>query len=210
MLRRLGIAVLASSGLWSCSSLESVDLDQLVSRFVPGVGEAAEAKVHGAPIPESEVPAWARSVADDWYAPPDPPPTPRRKPTRLAEARPLSTPAGRGLDPALLVGLDFAATKALLGDPVSQLEQPPAKVWAYNGGICMFNVFFYPSMDDNVFRVLTYAATNGDTSGLVPAAKGTESETTKFSGHDSPVLQRCFAELFHGRGPQGAGYQDAG
>ncbi|MFQ5466836.1 MAG: hypothetical protein ACE5DS_01765 [Kiloniellaceae bacterium] len=185
-------------------------MDQLVSRFVPGVGEAAEAHAPSERIPESKVPLWAQSVADDWYVPPDPPPTPRRKPTRLAEARPLSAPAGRGLDPALLVGLDFAATKALLGDPVLQLEQPPAKVWAYNGGICMFNVFFYPSMDDNVFRVLTYAATDGDTSGLVPAARGMEAETTKNRGHDNPVLQRCFAELFHDRESQDASYQDAG
>lgn len=127
------------------------------------------------------------------------PPTPRRKPLEHeAEARP-EQPAG-SLDPDHIVGADFDAVRALLGDPALELEEPPAKVWAYNGGSCMFNVFFFPSVEDNVYRVLTYEVTGP----VTPAADGQPPNplspaTIKIKDPTHPALQECFDELLRNR-----------
>jgi hypothetical protein len=125
------------------------------------------------------------------------PPLPRRKPTSATLL------ARRDFHPDLLVGLDFNATKALLGDPALQLEEPPAKIWAYNGGTCLLNVFFYPSVGDSVFRVLTYEVRSGDTK---PGTAGADlAAVTKVEDKNSAVVRQCFADLLQGREVPDAG-----
>jgi hypothetical protein len=122
---------------------------------------------------------------------------PRRKPVEATMV------ARREFHPDLLVGLDFNATKALLGEPALQADEPPAKIWAYNGGTCMLHVFFYPSVGDNIFRVLTYEVRGGDIK-----QDGTTvdlSAATKISDKNSPVVRSCFAELLQGRDVPDAG-----
>ncbi len=131
------------------------------------------------------------------------PPLPRRKPgpgsqLALAEA-----------DPERLVGLDFDATKALLGDPAQRREQPPAKVWAYDGGHCLFSVFFYPSVDDTTFRVLAYEVSEGTAAASAPEggapAGGAEAGAARIRDKNSPLVRRCFADLLHSRRQPNAG-----
>jgi hypothetical protein len=130
------------------------------------------------------------------------PPLPRRKPEAISEV------TLAGADPQRLVGLDFDATKALLGDPVARMEQPPAKVWAYTGGGCMFSVFFYPSVDDQGFRVLAFEVTDEvdilDLHWLrdPPVAAP---EAPKVLNQDDTVVRRCFAELLHNQQAPDAG-----
>ena len=118
------------------------------------------------------------------------PPLPRRKPEAISEV------TLAGADPQRLVGLDFDGTKALLGDPAARMEQPPAKVWAYAGGGCMFSVFFYPSVDDQVFRVLAIEVTGE------AVAEPTAHEVMD---PDDPAVRRCFAELLQNQQAPNAG-----
>ncbi|MFQ5773392.1 MAG: hypothetical protein ACE5GS_02630 [Kiloniellaceae bacterium] len=196
MLRRLGITVLAILALSGCTTLESLDFGV----FRPGGTEAADAWPEPAILdPTAQDLAYVEPARSESAAVEEMPPLPRRKPS-WSEQVVLQDP-----DPELLVGLDFEATKALLGDPALQLEQPPAKVWAYNGGTCMFNVFFYPSMDDNTFRVLTYDVTGGEAQpGGVETSQG-ESGPVKIRDRDNPILRQCFADLLHGRDFRDAG-----
>jgi len=94
---------------------------------------------------------------------------PRRKPAHYV-AGPPERPFVA--DPQRLLGLNFEAAKALLGDPALHVEEPPAKIWAYNGGICRLNVYFYPRVDDEIFNVLAYEVTDG-----APSAIGAELAT---------------------------------
>jgi hypothetical protein len=95
-------------------------------------------------------------------APPPPPPEaaplPAQKPAQVATTAPESAPAGP--DPKQLVGLDFAQTRHLLGQPSKQEEKPPAKVWVYNGTDCDLTIFFYADINTQQFRALTYEFTN--------------------------------------------------
>ncbi len=126
-----------------------------------------------------------------------PPPLPRRKPEAVSKL--TLTDA----DPQRLVGLDFDGTKALLGDPAVRMEQPPATIWAYTGGGCMFSVFFYPSVDDQVFRVLAIevtdeAAAPGATEAVALGAtedRETEAASPKVMDQEDPAVRRCFADL---------------
>lgn len=123
-------------------------------------------------------------------------PKPRRKPNQPEEEQDVSTL----VTPDDVVGLDFAGMRTLLGDPALELEEPPAKIWAYNGGSCMFNVFFFPSVEDNVYRVLTYEVTGP----VEPAADGRvpnplSPTTIKIKDPKHPALQECFDELLRGR-----------
>ena len=104
-----------------------------------------------------------------------PPPLPQRKPAdQVAE---LTTQAGEAPGPDIekLVGLDFDATQALLGAPALDEVQPPARVWAYNGTGCVLNIFFYPNVDGQSYRALTYEV------------KGAEGSPER--------VRSCFAEL---------------
>ncbi len=46
-------------------------------------------------------------------------------------------------DPARLMGLDRAGLAKLLGDPELMRREPPAEIWQYRVGSCVFDVFLY-------------------------------------------------------------------
>ncbi len=176
MIRPLGVAVLAILTLSACAPV-----DTLTELWFPPETVAARPAV-----------GWAEA-----------PPVPRRKPEAISEA--ISEVTLAGADPQRLVGLDFDGAKALLGDPAARMEQPPAKVWAYAGGGCMFSVFFYPSVDDQVFRVLAIEVT--DEAGAPGATKGRDSEAAspKVMDQDDPAVRRCFADLLQNQQVPNAG-----
>ena len=127
------------------------------------------------------------------------PPLPRRKPEVISEV------TLAGADPQRLVGLDFDGTKALLGDPAARMEQPPAKVWAYAGGGCMFSVFFYPSVDDQVFRVLAIEVTDEAVAAGATEDQTSEAPSSKVMDPNDPAVRRCFAELLQNQQTPNAG-----
>ncbi len=126
-------------------------------------------------------------------------PLPRRKPEAISEA------TLAGADPQRLVGLDFDGTKALLGDPAARMEQPPAKVWAYAGGGCTFSVFFYPNVDDQVFRVLAIEVTGEAVAAGATGNQESEAASPKVMDPADPAVRRCFAELLQNQQAPNAG-----
>ncbi len=46
-------------------------------------------------------------------------------------------------DPARLMGLDRAGLAEMLGDPELTRREPPAEIWQYRGGSCVFDIFLY-------------------------------------------------------------------
>jgi hypothetical protein len=105
------------------------------------------------------------TAAPEPPAPPPPPaaaaPVPAEKPAQFATTAPEPVPAAPpGPDPKELVGLDFAQTQRLLGQPSRQEEKPPAKVWVYNGTDCDLTIFFYADINTREFRALTYEIKN--------------------------------------------------
>jgi|GEM_PF-1697160 len=199
MIRRVSGVVLATMVLSACSSLDSALNALDLGVLSPGTAgdslpDALTDSSVQTELPEGHAEAVAAEASTGASAEP---PVPRRKPADVTMV------ARRDLHPDLLVGLDFNATKALLGDPVSQLEQPPAKIWAYNGGSCMLNVFFYPSVGDSVFRVLTYEVRGSDAE---PGDAVIDlSAATKISDKDSPLVRGCFADLLQRRDVPDAG-----
>jgi hypothetical protein len=178
MIRPLGVAVLAISTLSACTPVNS-----MIERWFP-----SEETTAAQPVTR---PAVAVAVAVV-------PPLPRRKPEAISELTLVDA------DPQQLVGLDFDGTKALLGDPVAKMEQPPAKVWAYAGGGCMLSVFFYPSVDDRGFRVLAYEITDAadvlDIQWLSDppvAAPEMPPAMPKVLKKDESIIRHCFAEFLH-------------
>ncbi len=127
------------------------------------------------------------------------PPVPRRRPEAISEV------TLAGADPQRLVGLDFDATKALIGDPAARMEQPPAKVWAYASSGCVFSVFFYPGVSDQVFRVLTIEVTDEAVAAGAAEDPETEPASPKVMNQDDPVVRRCFAELLQNQQAANAG-----
>ena len=99
------------------------------------------------------------------------PPVPRRRPAFSVIAE--ETPDKPKID--WLVGQDFKAVQALLGDPALKEVQAPANVWAYNGSGCVLNIFFYPHVGGSGYQALTYEV------------KGAEDT--------ADVESRCFHEL---------------
>ena len=170
MIRPLGVAVLATLTLSACAPVNT-----MIDRWFP-------------PEAATEAAAVAQPAAQPAAGSAEAPPVPRRKPEAISEV------TLAGADPQRLVGLDFDGTKALLGDPAARMEQPPAKVWAYAGGGCMFSVFFYPSVDDRVFRVLAIEVTD-------EAAAA----SPKVLDPDDPAVRRCFAELLQHQQAPNAG-----
>jgi hypothetical protein len=120
-------------------------------------------------------------VTDEVAEQKPPPPLPIRKPEVPKSA--LETTKVPEVEPDSLVGLDFARTTALLGEPALLIEEPPAKIWAYNGSSCVLHVFFYPKVGGTDFRVLTYEV-KGGAAGDAP--QGAESK--EFARH-------CLSEL---------------
>lgn len=100
-------------------------------------------------------------VTDEVATPKPLPPRPLRKPEVPQAAIAAATASAPEADPDTLVGLDFERTTALLGDPALLIEEPPAKIWAYNGTNCVLHVFFYPKVGGSDFRVLTYKVGGG-------------------------------------------------
>lgn len=108
-------------------------------------------------------------VSDEVAKAKPPPPLPVRKPEVPQEI--LEATQVPEMDPDSLVGLDFERTTALLGEPALLIEEPPAKIWAYNGTNCVLHVFFYPKVGGSDFRVLTYEVKGGTESGAAQAAQ---------------------------------------
>ena len=98
-----------------------------------------------------------------------PPPLPVRKPEVPQEA--VEAAKVPEMDPDSLVGLDFERTTALLGEPALLIEEPPAKIWAYNGPSCVLRVFFYPKVGGSDFRVLTYEVKGGAGDGIADTTR---------------------------------------
>jgi hypothetical protein len=126
-------------------------------------------------------------VTDEVAKPMPLPPLPLRKP----EVPPAALEATRPpqVDPEALVGLDFERTSELLGDPSLLIEQPPAKIWAYNGRNCVLQVFFYPKVGGSDFRVLTYEVKGGPESPAARAGEATKTEEMK------EFARLCLSEL---------------
>ncbi len=166
MIRPWGALLLAAFALSACSTLESIELDNLLPESWS--------------LADKDEPSADQTVVANGELPP----TPKSKP------EPAAAISVAQIGPKQLVGLDFESTKALLGDPARQLEQPPAKVWAYNGKTCVFNVFFYPSVDDDVFRVLTYKVAGG-----APAGESPEAAEPSPADKKNEIARRCFTNL---------------
>ena len=198
MFRRLGVVALATLMVSACAELTELQGNVLsyLDQIAPGSAKnsaksaRAERQYFGG---EGETLSRIASLSLAK------PPVPRRKPDH-PEPIVLAEP-----DPHLLVGLDFEATKALLGNPIVQLEQPPAKIWAYDSGTCMFSVFFYPSVDDKVFRVLTYEATGAESESTGLQTASGDAARVKVRDRDNPVLRRCFADVLQNRAVPNAG-----
>lgn len=61
-----------------------------------------------------------------------------------------------GTDPGWLIGLDQEGTIYLMGQPDIKVEQPPARVWQYNGNNCTLRLFLYLDMVTVRYRTLFY------------------------------------------------------
>lgn len=116
-----------------------------------------------------------------------PPPVPIRKPAVPQAA--IETLRATQVDPDTLVGLDFERTTALLGDPALLIEQPPAKIWAYNGASCALHIFFYPKVGGTDFRVLTYEVKGGPEGAAARTAEGARTAEAEAFARD------CLSEL---------------
>jgi len=197
MIRASSALVLAMLVLSACASLESIKREL----FPPEPAAAGDTVAASSASQPSASQSSASQSSASRAA--EVPPRPRRKPEAISELTLAEA------DPERLVGLDFDATKALLGAPAATHEEPPAEIWAYQGGTCSFNLFFYPSVDDKVFRVLAYEVTEEipiaektPSSGEVPPsgdtiAEAREPSAVKVRDKDNPMVRRCFAELLH-------------
>ncbi len=57
-----------------------------------------------------------------------------------------------------LLDKDFADVMALLGDPSSKQLQSPGEMWLFAASDCTLRLFFYPQVEGESFRVLSYEA----------------------------------------------------
>src|SRR3546814_2300873 len=147
-----GVLGTAMLGLSACAEL-GIQLPDLRGSTAESTGPvlAEQALSNAGRFPED--------VSDEVATPKPVPPLPARKPeVPQAAIQALQAPQA---DPDALVGLDFERTTALLGDPALLIEEPPAKIWAYNGTNCVLHVFFYPKVGGTDFRVLTYEVKGG-------------------------------------------------
>lgn len=133
----------------------------------------------------SEGDATAAQAAEAAGVVPTPPP-PDPKPEIPAQTAPEQlAKAPSSHDPRVLIGLDFDQASRLLGDPALREDKPPAKLWLFTGNSCSMRVFFYPTLGDTTYRVLTYEV-EGE-SAPKPTANN-DPETSAFA-------RRCFGEL---------------
>ena len=182
MIRALGALVLAMLALSACASLESMERELFPPEdAAAGDTQAASSASQLAASRPSAVPPLPRrrpeAVSDQPEAISDVPEAISDQPEAVSEL------ALAEADPERLVGLDFDAAKALLGDPAATHEEPPAEVWAYEGGVCSFNLFFFPSVDDKVFRVLAYQVNHrGHVTGVMSHGLGRGTRANAFPG----------------------------
>lgn len=81
---------------------------------------------------------------------------PQSSQTRTSAAvPPPATAAEPGADPAQLRGMQAATLKMLLGEPGLVRDEPPAQVWLYAAGSCVFHVFLYDHPGEG-YRVSHY------------------------------------------------------
>ena len=163
----LGTALL---GLSACAELDI--------QF-PELGGPAEETANPVPVEQalSNAGRFPEDVTEEVAKLKPLPPLPLRKPEVPKAA--IEVTRVPEVDPESLVGLDFERTTALLGDPALLIEEPPAKIWAYNGSNCVLHVFFYPKVGGSDFRVLTYevkGGPEGETAKAGDAAKTPEAK----------------------------------
>lgn len=166
MTRPLGALVLATLALSACAELgiempapfapaaEDAPAPGTVTDSETGTTELAAPHHIDPPLPRRK-PAVPEGYAAAAKAAEAPPPEGAEPPAQSAEATAGDTSLPRA-DPEALVGLDFARTRELLGAPALLMEEPPAKIWAYNGRSCVLHLHFYPKVGGSDFRVLTY------------------------------------------------------
>jgi hypothetical protein len=118
------------------------------------VGSEPAAELPAPELPASEQPASEQkdSPAQDVAAA-----APEPAPAAPARALPVPPPAQDAANERLL-GLDAAAMRRALGEPQSQLDVPPARVWRYTAAECWLDIYFYMDVQSREFRVLHYEA----------------------------------------------------
>ena len=169
-----GVLGMALLGLAACAELGiqfSEDGDPASETVSPVSAEQALSNAGRFPEDLSDEVAEAKPL----------PPLPLRKPDVPQEA--IEAARMPEMDPDSLVGLDFERTTALLGEPALLIEEPPAKIWAYNGSSCVLHIFFYPKLGGSDFRVLTYEVKGG-----------TEGETAD-AARSKDFARLCLSEL---------------
>ncbi len=96
--------------------------------------------------PEAAPPSEAAQQAVPAPAPPrETAPLPEPVAPEPAAPETAALPAAPKIDddPARLMGLDAVGLAELLGDPELTRREPPAEIWQYRGGSCVFDVFLY-------------------------------------------------------------------
>jgi hypothetical protein len=98
--------------------------------------EAAAAPALAPPAETAEPAATAPAGGGETAEPPAPEPA-------APETAALPAEPEIDDDPARLLGLDDAGLAELLGQPDLKRREPPAEIWQYRGGSCVFDVFLY-------------------------------------------------------------------
>ncbi len=86
------------------------------------------------------------------------PPPPRPDPPRSAPPSPVS--------PESLSGLSRDDARALLGRPASETVRAMGTIWRYRRGDCTLSLVFYPEVETEVERVLSYEFEGGKDAGI--------------------------------------------
>jgi hypothetical protein len=94
----------------------------------------------------------------------EPPPIPKKKPVPSAaseQPRPppsqtaaIDLPPPPPPQPIEVLGLDPAGVRALLGEPGTQDDSPPAIMWRYTAGSCGLRIYFYQDFQSRELRAL--------------------------------------------------------
>jgi hypothetical protein len=61
-----------------------------------------------------------------------------------------------------LIGLNETQLKSLLGPPLVETLQPPAKAWHYRTGRCNFDLALYPDVETRIYHALSYEVISDD------------------------------------------------
>jgi len=83
--------------------------------------------------------------------------------------------------PDRLIGLDGAQLRDLLGQPIEEEDQAPAKLWRFRYAGCTLDILLYPDVQTQTFRSLNYEVTGDDGSdkGKHQCAKQLQSRTSR-------------------------------